>query len=120
MAYAPGKWTAKEVLSHIIDTDRVMTFRAMCFARGEKATLPGFDQDLYVANAAANKVPLVNLLEDFEMSRYAMVSMMKTLPEEAFARFGKANGHHVSVRSLFHIMAGHTLHHLSILRERYQ
>lgn len=120
LAYAPGKWTAKEVLSHIIDTDRVMTFRAMCFARGEKATLPGFDQDIYVANSAANSVPLVNLLEDFEMSRYAMVSMMKTLPEEAFARFGNANGYNVSVRALFHIMAGHTLHHLTILRERYQ
>lgn len=118
-AYSPGKWTAKEVLSHIIDTDRVMTFRAMCFARGEKATLPGFDQDLYVANSFANNIPLVNLLEDFEMSRYAMVSMIKTLPEEAFARSGNANGYDVSVRAIFHIIAGHTLHHLSILRERY-
>lgn len=120
LAYAPGKWTAKEVLSHIIDTDRVMTFRAMCFARGEKASLPGFDQDLYVVNSNANKLPLTNLLEDFEMSRYALVSMMKTLPEESFLRIGNASGYDVSVRALFHIMAGHTLHHLTILKERYQ
>ncbi|AFL85207.1 hypothetical protein Belba_2662 [Belliella baltica DSM 15883] len=118
-AYGPGKWTAKEVLNHIIDTDRVMTFRAMCFARGEKASFPGFDQDIYVANSDANQVPLMNLLEDFEMSRYALVSMMKTLPQESFTRFGNASGHEVSVRALFHIMAGHTLHHLTILKERY-
>lgn len=119
LAYEAGKWTGKEVLSHIIDTDRVMTFRAMCFARGEKASFPGFDQDIYVANSDANNTPLVNLLEDFEMSRYALVSMLKTLPEVSFTKIGNASGYDVSVRALFHIMAGHTLHHLTILKERY-
>ncbi len=117
--YADGKWTAKEVLNHITDTDRVMTFRALCFARGEKAALPGFDQDVYVLNSAANEVPLVNLLEDFEMSRYALVSLLKTLPEESYTRMGNASGHDVSVRALFYIMAGHVMHHLEILKERY-
>ena len=62
-AYAPGKWTPKEVLGHIIDTDRIMCFRALCFARGEKSELPGFDQDAYVSNAHFNNIPLPKLLE---------------------------------------------------------
>ncbi|MFD2036637.1 DinB family protein [Belliella marina] len=119
LAYEEGKWTGKEVLGHMIDTDRVMTFRALCFARGEKAILPGFDQDEYVANSGSNEVPLNNLLEDFEMSRYALVSLFKTLPQSAYTRLGNANGYDVTVRALFHIIAGHTEHHLRILKERY-
>lgn len=119
LAYAPGKWTAKEVLNHICDTDRVMTFRALCFARGERAAFPGFDQDEYVANSGANKIPLNLMLEDFEMSRYALVSMIKSLPEDSYSRIGNASGFDVSVRALIYIIAGHTEHHLEILKERY-
>ena len=119
LAYAPGKWTAKEVLGHITDTDRMMCFRALCFARGEKAALPGFDQDQYVQTAGFNDIPLVRLLEDFEMSRYAITSMLKSLPLESLKNIGIANEYEVSVRALFNIIPGHTQHHLNILRERY-
>ncbi|MCL6260563.1 DinB family protein [Aquiflexum sp. TKW24L] len=119
LAYEPGKWTGKEVLGHIIDTDRIMTFRALCFARGEKAALPGFDQDQYVATADFNSVLLSDLLEDFEQSRKALVTLTKNLPESSYTNIGNANGFKVSVRALIYIIAGHSQHHLNILRQRY-
>jgi hypothetical protein len=119
LAYEPGKWTAKEVLGHIIDTDRIMTFRALCFARGEKASLPGFDQDQYVATADFNQIPLSALLEDFELSRKALVSLLNNLPESSYSNTGNANGFQVSVRALFHIIAGHAQHHLNVLNQKY-
>lgn len=118
-AYAIGKWTAKEVLGHITDTDRIMCFRALCFARGESAALPGFDQDKYVETAHFNEVPLVRLLEDFEMSRYAITSLLNSLPVKSLKNNGIANETPVSVRALFNIIPGHTQHHLNILREKY-
>jgi hypothetical protein len=118
-SYGEGKWTQKEVLGHITDTDRIMTFRALCFARGEKSMLPGFDQDHYVATANFNSIPLVDLLQDFEFSRFALVSLLRNLPENSLTNLGNANGFDVSVRALFTIIAGHTDHHLSILKERY-
>lgn len=118
-AYAEGKWTAKEVLGHMTDTDRVMAFRAMCIARGEKQSLPGFDQDIYVKHGGFNEVSLVKLLEEFEMTRYAIVAMLNNLPETVYGNMGNANNTPVSVRGLIYIIAGHTLHHLSILKDRY-
>ncbi len=118
-SYGEGKWTQKEVLGHISDTDRIMTFRALCFAREEKAMLPGFDQDQYVQKANFNDRSLIHLLEDFEVSRFALMAMLKNLPENCLANLGNANGYDVSVRALFHIIAGHADHHLQILRERY-
>lgn len=119
LAYEPGKWTGKEVLGHIIDTDRIMTFRALCFARGEKAALPGFDQDQYVVNADFNKIPLSALLDDFELSRKALVSLVKNLPESSYSNIGNANGFRVSVRALIHIIAGHAQHHINVLKQKY-
>lgn len=118
-AYAVGKWTAKELLGHITDTDRLMSFRALCFARGEKAALPGFDQDEYVKTANFNSISLTRLLEDFEMSRYAITSLLNSLPVESLKNTGIANETVVSVRALFNIIPGHTQHHLNILREKY-
>lgn len=119
LAYEPGKWSAKEVLGHIIDTDRIMTFRALCFSRGEKAALPGFDQDQYAASADFNSIPLSALLEDFELSRKALVSLLKNLPESSYSNIGNANGFQVSVRALFTIIAGHAQHHLNVLKLKY-
>lgn len=119
LAYEPGKWTGKEVLGHIIDTDRIMTFRALCFARGEKASLPGFDQDQYVVNADFNNIPLSALLEEFEFSRKALVSLLKNLPESSYTNIGNANGFRVSVRALIHIIAGHAQHHINVLKQKY-
>lgn len=119
LAYAEGKWSAKEVLGHITDTDRVMAYRALSIARGEQASLPGFDQDAYVQTALFDEVPLVRLLEEFEMTRYALVSMLRNIPESTYANLGVANNVPVTVRALINIIAGHTIHHMNILRERY-
>lgn len=117
--YAEGKWSPKEVLGHMIDTERIMTFRALCFARGEKNSLPGFDQDPYVLNARFGQVPIANLLEDFEAQRRALVTLIKTLSEDSLDLVGTANGNPLTPRSLFWMIPGHFNHHLAILTERY-
>jgi hypothetical protein len=119
LAYAEGKWSAKEVLGHMTDTDRIMACRALCIARGEKHSLPGFDQDAYVLEGNFNDVSLVQLLEEFEMSRYALASMFKNIPISAYSNLGTANHNPASVRALLHIIAGHTEHHLHVLKEKY-
>ncbi|MEB2786773.1 DinB family protein [Algoriphagus persicinus] len=118
-AYAEGKWTPKEVLGHVIDTERIMTFRALCFARGEKSALPGFDQDPYVLNARFGQVPIEYLLEDFKTQRQALLTMIRILPEESLDLVGIANGNPITPRALFWIIPGHFTHHLNILKERY-
>ncbi|WP_194777733.1 DinB family protein [Pararhodonellum marinum] len=117
--YGQGKWTPKEVLGHVVDTERIMAYRILCIARGEEQPLPGFDQDAYVNQAGFNQISLSKLLEDFEMSRYGLMSLLSTLPENASERIGIANGKPVSVRALVFIIAGHCEHHLDILRTRY-
>ena len=118
-SYAPGKWTQKEVLGHLTDTDRIMTFRALSFARMKNSTLPGFDQEHFVKTADIKNIPLSDLLEDFEMSRMATVSLLRNLPKNTLLNIGIANGFDVSVRALFNIIAGHTVHHMNILKEQY-
>jgi hypothetical protein len=118
-AYAPGKWTAKQVLGHMIDTDRIMTFRALCFARNDQNALPGFDQDNYILAAKYEHVAIDALLNDFSNQRKAMLSMIKTFSEEALQRKGNANQNEFTVRALLVIIGGHTLHHMGILKERY-
>ncbi|MFC3414468.1 DinB family protein [Algoriphagus hitonicola] len=118
--YQAGKWSPKEVLGHVIDTERIMTFRALCFARGERNALPGFDQDPYVLNARFGSVPSALLLEDFENQRKALLTLIQTLPEDSLDFHGKANGTKITPRALFWIIPGHFIHHLTILKERYQ
>ena len=118
--YLAGKWTPKEVLGHVIDTERIMTFRGLCFARGERNALPGFDQDPYVLHARFGAVPAALLLEDFENQRKALLTLIQTLPEEALDYLGTANGSDISPRALFWIIPGHFIHHLNILKKRYQ
>jgi hypothetical protein len=118
-AYAAGKWTPKEVLGHVIDTERIMTFRALCFARGEKSPLPGFDQDPYVLNAKFGQVAIHDLLEDFKIQRLALLSLIKTLPEESLTNLGQASGNPLSTRALFWIIPGHFQNHMIILNSRY-
>lgn len=117
--YAEGKWTPKEVLGHMIDTERIMTFRALCFARGESKALPGFDQDPYVLNARFGQVPIENLLADFEAQRKALLTLISTLNESVLDNVGNANGNPITPRALFWIIPGHFIHHFSILKERY-
>ena len=118
-AYAPGKWTIKEMFGHIIDTERIMVFRLTCFARGEKAAIPGFDEDQYVNNAHFKDRSLESLCEEFVSLRKSNLFLLKSLNEEELNRFGNANGNEISVRALVFILAGHVMHHQKVIVERY-
>lgn len=119
IAYSEGKWTPKEVLGHLIDTERIMAFRALCIARGEKQSLPGFDENAYVESANFSKVPLDVLLEDFVAQRSALLSFVKTLSEEVLDIQGKANEKLITPRTLLWIIPGHFIHHVHVLNNRY-
>ncbi|UCH65465.1 MAG: DinB family protein [Ignavibacterium sp.] len=118
-AYAEGKWTIKEVIGHVIDTERIMAYRALAFARGEEKALPGFEQDDYVANSNAAERKLVDLINEYKTLRIANIAMFKSFSEKEFSRKGTASGNKVSVLALAFIIAGHELHHHQILKERY-
>ena len=117
--YAPGKWTIKEVLGHINDTERVFAFRAFWFGRGCGEPMPSFDQDVAVASAASNDRLWVSHVAEFRAIRAATLALFSQLPADAWARRGVASGHPVSVRALAYITAGHLAHHMRILREQY-
>lgn len=118
-AYAPGKWTVKDVVGHMCDAERVFAYRALRFARGDTTELAGFEQDDYVKTANANRRTMDDLLEELWSVRAATLSLAKHLPEEALRRGGKASGYPVTVRALLYIIAGHERHHMGILKERY-
>jgi hypothetical protein len=117
--YAPGKWSPKEVLGHCIDTERIMTFRALCIGRGDKNSLPGFDQDPYVQQGQFDDVPLDLLLADFVNQRQAILSLVQTLPAASFKEIGSANGNPMSTRALLWIIPGHFMHHFQVLQQAY-
>lgn len=117
--YAPNKWTIKEVLGHMADTERIMSYRILCIARGDALPLPGFEEDLYVQNASFNNQSLVELLEQLRSVRQSTVSLLKGLNQEAWLRRGIANHADVTVRAIAWIIAGHERHHREILQERY-
>lgn len=119
-AYAPGKWTLKEVVVHMIDTERVMAYRLFCIARGEEASLPGFDQDSYVATAQVRDRSLASLVDEAAAVRAATLALLTHLPAEAYTRIGSANHHLVSAAAIAHVLYGHFQHHLEVLRTRYQ
>lgn len=117
--YEEGKWSPKEVLGHLLDTERIMTFRALCFARGEENALPGFDQDPYVLAGKFNQVSTDLLLKDFEAQRNALLTFLNTLDMGVLDQFGMANGKPITPRALLWIISGHFIHHFRILNERY-
>jgi hypothetical protein len=117
--YAPGKWSVREVVGHVIDTERVFGFRAMSIARGEKGRLPGFEQEDYVTNGGHERYALPDLVVEFEALRRSHVSMLKHLDPAAWTRVGTANELAISVRALAFIMVGHARHHLATLRSHY-
>jgi hypothetical protein len=118
-AYAPGKWTVKEVIGHICDTERIFAYRALRFARGDSTELPGFDENAYVAGSNFRSRTMDDLLEELWAVRAATLSLAKHLPESAMSLRGSANATPVTVRALLYIIAGHERHHLALLRERY-
>jgi hypothetical protein len=118
-AYAPGKWTLKQVAGHMIDVERVMSYRALRFSRNDATELPGFEENDWVANANFGDRTLADLVDEYEAVRGATVHFAKHLGANALMRRGTANGQGVSVRALLYIIAGHELHHAALIRERY-
>ncbi|MCI3921452.1 DinB family protein [Paenibacillus sp. TRM 82003] len=117
--YAERKWSIAEVIGHMTDTERVMSYRLLRIARGDRTPLPGFDQDVFAAGAPFDGMTLSALIEDFAAVRRATLTLLDCLPDEAFDRAGIASDCEVTVRALAYIIAGHALHHLAVLEERY-
>jgi len=117
--YAPDKWSIKELVGHLIDTERVFAYRAMRFARNDQTPVSGFEQDDYVFNGDFDSRTLADLAAEFEHLRRSNIHFFKALSEAAWSRRGTANDSEVSVRALAHIIAGHEVHHVNILRTRY-
>jgi len=119
LRYAPGKWSVKEVLGHVIDSERVFAYRALRIARNDRTPIEGFEQDDYVKYGPFGRGDLVALVEEFKSVRQATLSLFQGLDELAWMRQGVANKKEVSVRALAYIIAGHELHHKKILQEQY-
>lgn len=117
--YAPDKWSIKELLGHIIDTERIFAYRALRFARNDQTELPGFEQDDYIRHAGFADCPFDELVREFELVRGSNLLMLKHLDGEAWHRRGVASNAEVSVRAIAFIMAGHERHHMEILKTRY-
>lgn len=117
--YHPDKWSLKEVLAHIIDTERIFNYRALCFSRGEINPLPGFDENMYAENCGAAARTLNSLTEEFLCVRRSTVELYKNLSPAMMLKKGTANEKQISVRAIAHITCGHGLHHLQMIRERY-
>lgn len=117
--YAPGKWSVKEVVGHVIDGERVFAYRALRIARADTTPLPGFDENAWVPVAHFDRRSMPDLVSDYQTVRAATVALFASLDEDALTRVGTANEQPFSVRALAHIIAGHELHHVGLLRERY-
>lgn len=117
--YAPGKWSIKEVIGHVIDTERIFAYRALRFARNDRTPLPGFEQDGYVRHATFSEHGLSNLACEFEHVRRGNLYLFRNLDAATWARSGVAGNGEVSVRALAYVIAGHELHHVGILKTRY-
>jgi uncharacterized damage-inducible protein DinB len=117
--YAADKWSVKEVIGHICDAERIFSYRALRIARGDETPLPGFEQDDYVIHARFGERTLADVAEEFAAVRLATLTLMQSLPEEAWKRRGTASNNPVTVRALAYIIAGHEVHHRKILDERY-
>jgi len=118
-SYADGKWTVKEVLGHVIDTERIMAYRALAFARNEGQSLPGFEQDDYVAESNFNNRSLDDLINEFITVRESNIILFNSFDEEILNRRGTASDSEVTVLALIYIIAGHEKHHMKFLREKY-
>lgn len=118
-AYAEGKWTIKQLVSHMIDAERVFAYRVLCFSRGDENALPGFDENVYVERADLSSRTLQDLAKEFSALREANLYLFNSVNAEQLLYTGVASGKPVSVRALLYIIAGHELHHLDIIKNRY-
>lgn len=117
--YSPRKWSVKEILQHLIDDERVFAYRALRFSRLDPTDLPGFDETFYIESASLDKVPFKDLLEEWSALRQSTIYFYKNLNPKFLERTGRANGQEFSVKSIGYILAGHTRHHIEIIKEKY-
>jgi len=117
--YAPGKWSMRQLLNHVTDTERAFAFRMLWFSRGFETALPGYDQDIAAAGAEADGVSWTAHVEEFRTVRLSTISLYQNMPAEGWKRSGIANEKFITVGALAYIVPGHVTHHLKILRERY-
>jgi DinB family protein len=119
LRYAPDKWSAKEVLGHVCDTERIFAYRALRISRGDQTPIEGFEQDDYVRNGPFGRAPLAEIVEDYIAVRRATLTLLRNLDEMAWMRRGVANKNEITVRALAYVIAGHELHHRRVLEEKY-
>lgn len=117
--YNVGKWSPHEILGHLTDTERIFGYRALCIARGEKQSLPGFDENKYADGANFLEVSFKSLLEQYLLVREGSIALFGSFSEEASSQMGSANGNAVSARALVWMIAGHEIHHLKVLKDKY-
>ena len=117
--YAEGKWTIKEMLVHMIDTERIFSYRALRMGRNDNTPLPGFDQDVFVPYSGANNRSLSHILNEFERVRMSTDSLFTGFDNEAWDRYTLVDNHPVSVRAEFYLVIGHARHHIKVIREKY-
>ena len=118
--YAEGKWTIKEVIGHLLDTERVFAYRLLRISRGDATDLPGFDERAYVPEGQFNRRSVLELVSEFTRQRESTLVLVHGIPPDAWTRSGTANGFRTSARALVYIILGHTAHHLALLRDRYR
>jgi uncharacterized damage-inducible protein DinB len=117
--YATGKWSIKDILVHMADTERIFLYRALRFSRGDETALPGFEQNLFADHARAHEREKEDIMREYSLIRESSITFIETLSDEALNRKGSASGNMVSVRFIVNLIYGHHKHHLNILRERY-
>ncbi len=119
LAYAPGKWTLKELLQHIIDAERIFAYRSLCIARKEMNSLPGFDENEYAANSDANRRSWKEMVEEFKGVRRSTEILFDSFTDEMINQTGLSNNNKVTVNALGFIIVGHLTHHITVVNERY-
>lgn len=118
-AYDTGKWTIKELVQHILDTERVFMYRVLAIARGETQNLLSFDENMFAANSNANKIVFSKILNDFKLHAQSIFSFLETVQEDALQTLGTANSVSINANTIVYLIAGHRMHHVKVLKERY-
>jgi uncharacterized protein (TIGR03083 family) len=117
--YAPGKWSLKDLLQHLSDSERIFAYRCLRIGRGDATPLPGFDENDFAAAASADGRSLADLLADFTAARQASLELFRSLPDAAWGQQGTSNGRNLTARCIPYICMGHVAHHVAVIRERY-
>lgn len=117
--YAEGKWNIKEILQHIMDTERIFSYRALCIARGDSTPLPGFDENKYASHSYATARNMNDIAREFSVLRASTIELIKSLNENVWSNTGTANSHIVSIPALFYAILGHEIHHMQVINEHY-